>query len=48
MDYRENRSKFAGKKNGSQFTDAVNKIDEYILNPTVCIVYNTNFIQNFI
>lgn len=37
MDYKENRSRFIGKKKGSQFIDAVTKVDEYILNPTVCI-----------
>lgn len=36
MDYKENRSRFIAKKKGLQFKNAVAKIDEYILDSTVC------------
>lgn len=35
MDYKENRSRFIAKSKGMQFKNAIEQIDEYILDPTV-------------
>lgn len=37
MDYTSNREKFAKKGRGTAFSEAVKRIDEFILDPNVCI-----------
>lgn len=39
LNYSENRAKYISKGKGASYTDAVRKIDGFILNPVVCIMF---------
>lgn len=44
-DYSGNRLKFVGKGKGASFHDAVQKMDEYISNPMVCVYESVTFLN---